>query len=107
MAVTGFILVGFVVGHMLGNLKIFQGEAKFDAYAVWLREVGSPAVGHGQLLWLARLILASATVLHVVAAVRLARLSRAARPVSYRRGEAVQATYAARPRRWGRGTVRA
>src|SRR2546426_4135829 len=95
MAVTGFILVGFVIGHMLGNLKIFQGEAKFDAYAVWLREVGSPAVGHGQLLWLARLILASATVLHVVAAVQLARMSHAARPVSYRRWGAGPGKYAA------------
>ena len=101
MAVTGLIGIGFVIGHMLGNLKIFQGEAKFNAYAVWLREVGRPAVGHGQLLWLARLILASATVLHVVAAVQLARMSHAARPVSYRRWEAVQATYASRTMRWG------
>ena len=101
MAVTGFILVGFVIGHMLGNLKIFQGEEKFNAYAVWLREVGSPAVGHSQFLWLARLILVSATVLHVVAAVQLTRISYSARPVSYARWEAVQATYASRTMRWG------
>ena len=101
MAVTGFILVGFVIGHMLGNLKIFQGEEKFNAYAVWLREVGSPAVGHAQFLWLARLILVSATVLHVVAAVQLTQMSYAARPVSYGRWEAVQATYASRTMRWG------
>jgi len=69
MAVTGLILVGFVIGHMLGNLKVFQGEAKFNAYAAWLREIGSPAVGHAQVLWLARLILLTATVLHIVAAV--------------------------------------
>ncbi len=101
MAVTGFILVGFVVGHMLGNLKIFQGEEKFNAYAVWLREVGSPAVGHEQFLWLARLILVSAIVLHVVAAVQLTQMSYAARPVSYGRWAAVQATYASRTMRWG------
>ena len=71
MAVTGLILVGFVIGHMLGNLKVFQGEAKFNAYAAWLREIGSPAVGHAQVLWLARLILLTATVLHIVAAVQL------------------------------------
>ena len=101
MAVTGFILVGFVIGHMLGNLKVFQGEEKFNAYAVWLREVGSPAVGHAQFLWLARLILVSATVLHVVAAVQLTQTSYSARPVSYGRWEAVQATYASRTMRWG------
>ena len=101
MAVTGFVLVGFVICHMLGNLKIFQGEEKFNAYAVWLREVGSPAVGHAQFLWLARLILVSATVLHAVAAVQLTQMSYAARPVSYGRWEAVQATYASRTMRWG------
>lgn len=101
MAVTGFILLGFVIGHMLGNLKVFQGEEKFNAYAVWLREAGSPAVGHEQFLWLARLILLSATVLHILAAAQLTQVSYAARPVSYGRWKAVQATYASRTMRWG------
>jgi len=101
MAITGFLLVGFAIGHMLGNLKIYQGEAKFNAYAVWLREVGSPALGHEQFLWLARLILLTATVLHIVAAVQLTRMSYAARPLSYEQWEAIQATYASRTMRWG------
>ena len=101
MAVTGLILVGFVIGHMLGNLKVFQGEAKFNAYAAWLREIGSPAVGHAQVLWLARLILLTATVLHIVAAVQLTRMSYVARPVSYERKEAIGSTYASRTMRWG------
>jgi len=101
MAVTGLILVGFVIGHMLGNLKVFQGEAKFNAYAAWLREIGSPAVGHAQVLWLARLILLTATVLHIVAAVQLTRMSYVARPVIYERKEAIGSTYASRTMRWG------
>src|SRR5213594_1423829 len=101
MAVTGLILVGFVIGHMLGNLKVFQGEAKFNAYAAWLREVGSPALGHEQLLWLARLILLVAAVLHVAAAAQLAQQSYVARPVPYRRKRALQATFASRTMRWG------
>ncbi|HKB24178.1 MAG TPA: succinate dehydrogenase cytochrome b subunit [Methylomirabilota bacterium] len=101
MAVTGVILVGFVIGHMLGNLKVFQGEEKFNAYAAWLREIGSPALGHAQALWLARLVLLTATVLHIVAAVQLTRMSYAARPVSYDRKEAIGSTYASRTMRWG------
>jgi len=101
MAITGFLLVGFAIGHMLGNLKIYYGEEKFNAYALWLREVGSPALGHEQFLWLARLILLTATVLHIVAAVQLTQMSYAARPLSYERWEAIQATYASRTMRWG------
>ena len=101
MAVTGLILVGFVIGHMLGNLKVFQGEAKFNAYAAWLREIGSPAFGHAQVLWLARLVLLTATVLHIVAAVQLTRMSYVARPVSYDTKEAIGSTYASRTMRWG------
>jgi succinate dehydrogenase / fumarate reductase cytochrome b subunit len=101
MAVTGLVLAGFVIVHMLGNLKIFQGEAKFDQYALWLREVGGPLFGPGQLLWLARLVLLVATVLHVVAAVELTRISRAARPVAYARREPIASTYASRTMRWG------
>lgn len=100
MAVTGIILVGFVIGHMLGNLKIYQGEDKFNAYALWLREVGGPALGHAQFLWLVRLILLTATVLHIVAAAQLTQMSYAARPVRYERKEAVSSTYASRTMRW-------
>jgi succinate dehydrogenase / fumarate reductase cytochrome b subunit len=101
MAVTGLVLAGFVVVHMLGNLKIFQGEAKFDQYALWLREVGSPLFGPGQLLWLVRVVLLVAAVLHVVAAVELARISQAARPIGYARRTAIASTYASRTMRWG------
>lgn len=101
MAVTGIILFGFVLMHMLGNLKVFQGPAKLDAYAEWLREVGSPLLGHGQLLWIVRGVLLVATGLHLWSAFVLTRVSRAARPVRYRRLESVESTYASRTMRWG------
>jgi succinate dehydrogenase / fumarate reductase cytochrome b subunit len=51
MAVTGVVLVLFVIGHMLGNLKVFEGPQKIDAYSRFLREVGQPALNYGLLLW--------------------------------------------------------
>src|SRR2546422_4383805 len=52
MAVTGVILFLFVVGHLLGNLKIFEGPEAFNAYAEGLRTVGAPFFGRGWLLWI-------------------------------------------------------
>jgi succinate dehydrogenase / fumarate reductase cytochrome b subunit len=101
MAITGLILVLFVIGHMAGNLKVYQGEEKFNAYAAWLREVGSPAFGHEQILWMARLVLLAAVALHITAAAQLTRASHAARPVPYRRRAYLEAGYAARTMRWG------
>src|SRR5260370_3861008 len=57
MAVTGLILVGFVVAHMLGNLKVFLGEKTINDYAGFLREMGEPLLPYGALLWTVRLIL--------------------------------------------------
>lgn len=101
MAVTGVALVGFVIAHMAGNLKIFLGPAAFDAYARGLREFGEPFLAYEQALWTARLVLVVAVVLHIVAAVQLTQMSWAARPIAYTDKEAVAATYAARTMRWG------
>ena len=101
MAVTGVILFGFVFIHMVGNLKLYQGEAKFDHYAEALRELGAPILGHGQALWIARTVLLAAVLLHIWSAWTLTLQSRRARPVRYQRHELVQATYAARTMRWG------
>src|SRR3989449_107720 len=57
MAVTGVILFLFVVAHLLGNLKIFEGPEAFNAYAEGLRTVGAPFFGRGWLLWIARIVL--------------------------------------------------
>jgi succinate dehydrogenase / fumarate reductase cytochrome b subunit len=101
MAVTGAILFLFVFVHMVGNLKIYQGPAKFDAYAEFLREVGYPAFGHGQLLWIARLVLLFCVAVHVVAALQLYFRSRHARSVGYRKFEDLSFDYSSRWMRWG------
>jgi len=101
MAVSGMMLLGFLVVHMLGNLKVFQGADHFNAYAEGLRMVGAPFFARGQLLWLARLVLLPALVLHIWAAAAVTAAGWRARPSAYRRLELVETTYAARTLRWG------
>ena len=99
MAVTGLLMLAFVVVHMLGNLKIFYGSADFDAYAAWLRTIGEPLLHQTWYLWAQRFVLTLALVLHVWAAYTLSRHDLAARPVRYqarRRGG-----YATSTMRWG------
>ena len=57
MATTGMVLIGFVIGHMLGNLKILSGPNEISTYSRFLREVGRPELGYGQLLWIVRTVL--------------------------------------------------
>ncbi|HXI34978.1 MAG TPA: succinate dehydrogenase cytochrome b subunit [Gemmatimonadales bacterium] len=101
MAATGVILLGFVLAHMAGNLKVFQGPEHFNAYAEGLRTVGAPFFGRGQLLWAARIILLAAVGLHIWAAWAVTRASWAARPEGYKRLELIETTWAARTMRWG------
>ncbi|NTU83140.1 MAG: succinate dehydrogenase cytochrome b subunit [Chloroflexales bacterium] len=75
MAVTGFILVGFVVFHMYGNTKVYMGPEVFNAYAAGLRTLGEPVFAYEHLLWLARLVLISSVVLHIWSAASLTRQS--------------------------------
>lgn len=83
MAVTGLILVGFVVLHMWGNLHAFEGPEAFNAYGHFLRVAGAPVLGSEQALWLIRVVLLSAAALHIVAAVQLTQRDLASRPVGY------------------------
>lgn len=101
MAVSGVVLLGFVLGHMAGNLKVFQGPAHFNAYAEGLRTFGAPFFGRGQLLWLVRLVLIAAVGLHIWAAYAVTRASWAARPTGYHDLRLIETTYAARTMRWG------
>lgn len=101
VAVTGAILLGFLVGHVAGNLKIFlpdpePGVRDIDVYAEFLRSMGEPMLPHGGALWTFRLILIAALVLHVVFVVQLASVSRAARPDRYEKHHQARATLAAR-----------
>jgi len=110
MAATGIVLFGFVVGHMVGNLKLYRGvydsgphagQYKIDVYGEGLREIGAPVLGHGEALWIVRLVLLGCVLLHVAAAWILTRQSWAARPDRYAKSAVVQSTYAARTMRWG------
>src|SRR6266852_4143385 len=100
MAVTGIVLVGFVVAHMLGNLKIFLGAPTIDTYAAFLRTMGEPLFPNSALLWLARIVLLASVVLHITAAVQLTRMNWAARPHGYDTKRSIATTYAARTTRW-------
>ena len=89
MAITGFIWVGYVFAHLLGNLQVFLGPDVFNAYARALR--AAPG-----LLWTARIIFLVSLVLHIATAFQLWRLNRRARPVSNIRKAYVAANYASR-----------
>lgn len=95
MGVTGLIMVGFVIAHMAGNLQVFLGAEKLNAYAAML---------HGPLAEATlalRVVLLVSVVLHIVAAVQLTRLDNAARPAGYARKAPQAATLASRTMRWG------
>jgi succinate dehydrogenase / fumarate reductase, cytochrome b subunit len=101
MAVTGIVLVAFVIVHMLGNLKIFAGPAEIDAYSRFLRTVGEPELGYGDALWIVRVVLLTCVTLHIIAAVQLTRMSWKARPIDYESRKDVETSFAARTMRWG------
>lgn len=101
MAITGIIGYGFVLGHMVGNLKIFLGEAEFNNYAAFLRTIGEPLVPERVLLWIIRIVLLAAVALHVTMAIQLSRQELAARPVAYREKKRMQASFASLTLRWG------
>jgi succinate dehydrogenase / fumarate reductase cytochrome b subunit len=101
MAVTGILLFGFVLVHMIGNLKMYLGEESFNTYAHWLREVGYPALPHEGGLWIFRIVLLVAVALHFHAAYALTIVNWKARPKGYKEHEELEATYASRTMRWG------
>jgi len=101
MAGSGAVLFFWIIAHMLGNLKTFQGPEHINTYAEGLRRLGEPFLGPGQILWLIRLVLIACVVLHVVAALQLWRVSRAARPVGYHTPPHLELSYASRTLRWG------
>ena len=101
MAVTGAVLILFVIAHMVGNLKIFSGQEEINAYSRFLREVGWPELGYGQLLWIVRSVLFVCAILHITAAVQLTRMNWQARPVGYDSRKNVETTWGALTMRWG------
>ncbi len=93
MAVTGIILFGFVVGHLLGNLQIYQGAEKLNHYAVALRNLAP-------LLWGTRIVLLISVILHIWSSFQLWLLQREARPVGYVKKVNMNSTYASRVMYW-------
>jgi len=100
LAVTGLIMVGYLVAHLVGNLKIFFGAEEFNSYGHWLRTLGGPVLHYEWALWMIRVVLVAAVVLHGVTAYQLSRRDIAARPVAYVHKRR-RASYATRTMRWG------
>ena len=94
MAVSGIVLVVFVIGHMTGNLLAFQGRARLDAYSHFLQS-------SAPVLWSVRAVLLLAAILHVHSAMTLTMDARIARPRGYARREVLSSTVGARTMRWG------
>lgn len=102
MAVTGVILIGFIVAHMAGNLKAYLGKESFNHYAEGLRTLGEPFLPYGVALWIARIVLLAAVSIHIVAATQLTLASKRARPVGYKKYEGdLVFSYASRTMVWG------
>jgi len=89
VAITGVVLIAFVIGHLLGNLQIFLGPDWINSYAEHLRELGP-------FLWVIRVFLLINVVLHIFYTISLALENRRARPVAYKKKENVKATFASR-----------
>ncbi len=87
LALTGVLLILFLLGHLSGNLLIFVGRDAFNAYPEKLRELGP-------LLWVARIGILVVFVAHIILAIRLTRQNRAARPVPYAKHATIQASFA-------------
>ncbi len=113
MAVSGLIMIGFLLAHMYGNLKVFAGQEAFDEYAEHLRTIGEPILPYGGALWIIRVVLLAAIIAHIYSAATLWRRARRARggesatkryqTTKARRG--VQRTYASFTMRWGGVTI--
>lgn len=95
MAASGFILFGFVLGHMIGNLQVYAGRTVFNGYSELLHHLI-----HGTGLWIARLVLLAAVLLHVWFAWTTTRRSWSARPTGYKEWTPRESTYASRTMRW-------
>ena len=105
MAVSGIIFIGFVLLHMYGNLKAFAGHDAFNDYAHHLRTFGEPMLPYGGLLWINRVVLILALVVHVYAAVTLWRRAKKARTIKYAVKKNKHSTYASHLMRWGGVTL--
>jgi len=101
MAITGLIWFGYLIVHLWGNLKIYAGPTFLNDYGAWLRTVGDPFFGFSQVLWLVRIILIPAFIVHIWAAISLTTRDRASRPQRYSLRKNVESTFASRTMIYG------
>jgi succinate dehydrogenase / fumarate reductase, cytochrome b subunit len=94
MAVTGVILFGFIIGHLIGNLQVFAGRETLDAYGAFLHHST-----HG-LIWVFRLVLLASVIAHIVASIQLTKTKMDARPVAYVKTDYSHSSYASRTMMW-------
>ncbi len=107
MALTGLVMIGFLLMHMYGNLKMFLGPEAFDHYAHWLKGEGDepgllyPLLPQGWFIWIFRAFMVASIVLHIYSAGTLWRRALAANPTTYEAKRKLAQTYSARTMRWG------
>lgn len=102
MAVTGLIMIGYLLVHMYGNLKVFLGPEAFNHYAHWLKaDIGYPLMPHGWFLWIFRVVMLAAIVAHIASAWVLTNRAHGARTTKYANDRRVQQSYSSRTMRWG------
>jgi succinate dehydrogenase / fumarate reductase cytochrome b subunit len=94
MAITGVILFGFILGHLIGNLQVFVGREQIDAYGAFLHHST-----HG-VIWVVRLVMLASVVAHIVASIQLTVTKMSARPVGYAKTDYSHSTYASRTMMW-------
>ena len=96
MAITGVLLFGYVIAHLVGNLQIYSPNVnQINQYAAFLHNPSNAAA-----LWIARLVLLAAVILHITASIQLWKLKREARPVSYVKKDDAATSYASRTMMW-------
>ncbi|MBV8867616.1 MAG: succinate dehydrogenase cytochrome b subunit [Acidobacteriaceae bacterium] len=93
MAVTGAILLLFVIFHMIGNLQVFEGPEQLNFYGAALRRFP-------EALWAARVVLVVAVALHIWSSIQLVVRKTGARPVGYAKRKNTNSSYASRTMYW-------
>lgn len=85
MALTGALFVLFVIGHLAGNLQVFLGPETFNTYSHFLQSTG-------ELLWIVRIVLLTAFLLHIYTSLKLTAINLKANPVKYKKAGYTKST---------------
>jgi succinate dehydrogenase / fumarate reductase cytochrome b subunit len=101
MAVSGIIMLLFLIAHAVGNLHVFQGADSFNHYSEWLRTFGEPALPYRTFLTILEIVLVVSVLAHMASAIALWRQAKLARPERYVVKKSPAQSYASRTMRWG------